>query len=297
MTKSTVQNKHAALQTRLRELQSVLVAFSGGVDSALLLRVAVDTLGREHVLAATGRSPSIPQAELDAAAGRATEAGAAHVFVDTHEFDDPNYTSNPANRCYFCKVELFGELRTLAATRGLQAIITGANADDYDDHRPGHLAASELRIHAPLADVGFTKADVRTLAAELGLSVADKPAAPCLSSRIPYGQDVTPEKLHRIDAAETLLHDLGFAECRVRHHEDLARIEVLAQEIGRFADAQLRNDVFAKLRALGFTHVALDLRGFRSGNLNEVLVGDRLRAAAVNKPSPAGTSGSEPSQS
>lgn len=264
-------HKSDALRARLRTLESAVVAFSGGVDSAVLLRAATDVLGHAAVLAVTARSPSLPRAESETVAAVARECGAEHLFIDTHELDNPEYAANPPERCYFCKVELYARLSQLARERGLKAILCGTNTDDLEDFRPGSRAAGEFAVCAPLAEVGLTKAEVRSLARELGLSVHDKPAAPCLSSRIPYGQPVTVEKLRQIDAAEAALHGLGFRECRVRHHGTLARIEVPADELARFAEAAVRASVDAKLRALGFQYVALDLRGFRSGSLNEAL--------------------------
>lgn len=275
-----LSDKLTDLRRRIAELESVVVAFSAGIDSTLLLRVAVGVLGAERVLAVTGRSPSIPRAELAAAAELARECGAPHTFLDTAEFDDPNYTANPNNRCYYCKQELFGRLRTLANERGYRTLVSGANADDRHDYRPGQDAAREQAVVAPLADANITKSDIRTLAAHFGLSIHDKPAAPCLSSRIPYGEPVTPEKLARIDAAETFLRSLGFTECRVRHHTQVARIEVPPAQLARFADAALCAQVDAHLRSLGFPYVALDLRGFRSGSLNEPLLGAGMQAAA-----------------
>ncbi len=270
-------DKLEALRQRLRACETVVVAYSAGVDSALLLKLAVDTLGPDCVLAATGRSPSVPHAELESAASLAAEIGAPHFFVDTDEFDNPNYTSNPQERCYFCKTELYTRLQALAAERGFRCLLSGTNADDLGDYRPGIQAAGEQQVIAPLADAGITKQEIRTLAAEVGLEIHDKPASPCLSSRIPYGQEVTPEKLRRIDEAETRLRQLGFRECRVRHHEQLARIEVPPSELERFADPTLRTQIDHHFRSLGFHYVTLDLRGFRSGSLNEIHLGAGLQ--------------------
>ncbi len=267
-----VSEKLAALQASLRAMQSAIVAFSGGVDSAVVLKAAVDALPRERVLAVTGRSPSVPAAEIAGVDRLAAEIGAAHEFIDTHEFEDASYLANPTNRCYFCKTELYTHLSRLAAERGFAAVVNGVNADDLGDFRPGMQAAGEHRVRAPLAECGISKPELRQIAAALGLSVHDKPASPCLSSRVQYGEAITPEKLRRIDAAETLLRGLGFRECRVRHHDNLARIEVPAAELARFAEAGLREQVERGLRELGYQYVTLDLRGFRSGSMNEVLV-------------------------
>ncbi len=271
-----MSDKRDRLESHLKALGRCVVAFSGGVDSAVLLAVAVRVLGRENVLAVTGRSPSVPQAELTSVAALAAGLGAVHEFIDTGEFDDPNYVANPADRCYFCKNDLYTRLVALAAARGYPAVLAGTNADDLGDYRPGLAAAAEHGVRAPLAEAGITKSELRAIGAELGVSVADKPASPCLASRIPYGEPVTVEKLRRIDAAETYLRELGFRECRVRHHAELARIEVPAEQIGRFADAELRAGVEARMRQLGFRYVALDLRGFRSGSLNEGLRGPSI---------------------
>lgn len=268
-----------ALMDRLRRLESVLVAFSGGVDSALVLRAAVLALGAPRVLAVTGRSASVPSAELDGVARLAADLGSAHEFLDTAEFDDPRYLANPANRCYFCKSELYSKLLPLAAARRLRHVVNGVNADDLGDFRPGISAASESGVVAPLAELGIGKAALRRMALALGLAVHDKPASPCLASRVQYGETITPEKLARIDAAETFLRHLGFSICRVRHHDELARIEVPVADLPRLLAPQVRDAVEARLRELGYRYVTVDLRGFRSGSMNEVLVGAALRGA------------------
>lgn len=273
MISTKIATKHQELADRLREFGRVVVAFSGGIDSTLLLKVAVDTLGSDNVLAVTGRSPSVPLAELNSVAALAAEIGVPHRFIDTKEFADESYLSNPNNRCYFCKDELYTNLTQIAEQIAFGKVLSGANADDLGDYRPGLQAAAEHRVSSPMADIGLTKEEIRAIAAELGLSIYDKPAAPCLSSRVQYGERITPEKLKRIDAAETFLRSLGFRECRVRHHDNLARIEVPPTEIALLADDKTRNAIDTTFRQLGYQYVTLDMRGFRTGSMNEVLLG------------------------
>jgi uncharacterized protein len=276
----------------LRDLRRVAVAFSGGVDSTCILKLAADVLGPANVLAVTGVSSSVAERELDDARALARRIGVEHVLLDTHEFEDPNYLANPTNRCYFCKTELYSRMTELLARRESAAqspcatsvptaeggcatigwtIISGTNADDLGDYRPGLAAAGEHAVRAPLAEAGLTKADVRALSAALGLPTHDKPASPCLSSRVQYGEAITPEKLGMIERAEAMLRELGFRECRVRHHDKLARIEVPAGQIAALAAPELRSKIDAAFREIGYHFVTLDLRGFRSGSMNEVI--------------------------
>ncbi|MCH7873183.1 MAG: ATP-dependent sacrificial sulfur transferase LarE, partial [Planctomycetes bacterium] len=212
MIEQKLQEKVESVNQAFRSAGSALVAFSGGVDSALVLKLAIDVLGRERVLAVTARSPSVPSADLATVAALAAEIGAQHEFIDTREFDNPDYLANPSNRCYFCKTELYGHLSRLASERTFGIVANGVNADDLGDYRPGIFAAEEHDVAAPLAQAGISKAEVRALADERELSVHDKPASPCLSSRVQYGEQITPEKLERIDQAETFLRELGFRE-------------------------------------------------------------------------------------
>lgn len=250
-------------------LGSVAVAFSAGVDSALVLAVARRVLGKGNVVAVTGRSASVPSDDLAEAPRLAALLDVEHVFLDTDEFNKSDYLSNPINRCYFCKDTLYTHLHRFAAGRGISAIVNGTNADDLGDHRPGLLAATEHDVHAPLAEAGLTKGDVRALSEALDLPTFDKPAAPCLSSRVPYGINITPEKLRMIESAERLLHELGIRECRVRHHEGMARIEVSPAHFERIIDPATARRIDEHFRGLGYAFVTLDLRGFRSGSLNE----------------------------
>lgn len=249
---------------RLREITrgcgSVLVAYSGGVDSALVMLVAHQELGA-RALACIGVSPSYPQRELRDALKLAGQIGVPHRLVDTREHTLPGYTSNPSNRCYFCKTELYDRLRELASTEGWGAIFDGCHLDDVGDHAAGMAAAREHGVRSPLLEAAIRKSDIRDLARELGLPVWDKPAMACLSSRVPHGTPITPELLRRIEAAEDVLVGLGFRQFRVRHHGDLARIELPVDELPRAVD--LRTQILTEIRAAGYRHVTLDLSGFR----------------------------------
>ncbi|HVM34137.1 MAG TPA: ATP-dependent sacrificial sulfur transferase LarE [Actinomycetota bacterium] len=267
--------KEEALRDVLAGVDAIVVAYSGGVDSSYLAHAAHEVLG-DRALAATAVSPSLARAERDGAAALARARGWNHAMVETGELRRAEYRRNGSDRCYWCKAELFDVLTPLAARRGA-VIAIGTNVDDLGDHRPGADAARERNVLTPLLDSGLTKADVRRLSRRAGLPSADKPAGPCLASRVAYGVEVTAERLTRIDDAEAALRSLGFAEFRVRDHGELARIEVPPGEIARAAAA--RAEISARLKALGFTYVTLDLEGFRSGSLNDLLPAASLRIA------------------
>ena len=260
------------LEAELAQLGSACVAFSGGVDSSLVLAAAVRTLGADNVLAYTAVSATYLPEELDVARGLAAELGVRHVVVETHELDEPSFTGNPRERCYFCKRELVAEMRRVAAEHGCAALVDGANLDDLGDHRPGMHASAEGGVAHPLLEAGIGKAEVRRLARALGLSTWDAPQQACLASRIPYGEPITVEKLTAVAEAERVLRELGFRQCRVRHHGAVARVEVEADDIARAA-GPAREEIARRLRALGFTWVTLDLDGFRSGSMNEAPAG------------------------
>ena len=255
------------LEAELAPLGSACVAFSGGVDSSLVLAVAARALGPSRVVAFTAVSATYLPEELQTARALAAGLSVRHVIVETHEFDDPAFTGNPRERCYYCKRELVAEMARVAAETGCDALVDGANLDDLGDHRPGMRATAERGVAHPLLAAGIGKDDVRRLSRELGLATWDAPQQACLASRIPYGEPITVERLEVIAAAERVLHELGFRQCRVRHHGSVARIEVESGDLGRALAA--REGIARRLRALGFTYVTLDLDGFRSGSMNE----------------------------
>ena len=263
--------KRDRLLATLREMPGTAVAFSGGVDSAVVAQAAFLALG-EKAVAVTADSPSVPRAELADARRLAAHIGVRHVVVNTQEFDNPDYLRNDGARCYHCKSELYAVIERMLPELGVPVVCSGANLDDLGDYRPGLAAAAEHRVRHPLQEAGFTKADVRAVARAWGLPAWDKPASPCLSSRLAPGLAVTPERTRRVEEAEAFLRSRGVRECRVRYHEgDLARVEVPADQVARFAADPLRSELDAALRRLGFKYVTLDLAGFRSGSLNDLV--------------------------
>jgi uncharacterized protein len=269
-TSSAIEDKQAHLASILRDLDSVIVAFSGGVDSALVAVTAQSVLGT-RAMAVTADSPSYPAHHRRLALSVVSTFGLTHEFIQTREMDRADYRANPANRCYYCKTELYRDLTALADARGFAAVADGSNADDRGDHRPGRQAAREHGVRSPLDEAGLTKSEIRELARAAGLPTWDEPASACLSSRIPYGTSVTVETLRQIERAEAAVRELGFRQYRVRHHGEVARLEIARDEMPRALEPAVNAALVEALTAIGYQFVSLDLRGYRQGSLNEAL--------------------------
>jgi len=276
----TTHHKLIQLQQLFQDMDRAVIAYSGGIDSTLVAKVAYDVLG-DRALAITAVSPSLLPQDLEDAKVQAATIGIAHEWVDTHEMDNPNYTSNPVNRCYFCKSELHDTLKPLALERGYPYVIDGVNADDLQDYRPGIQAAKERGARSPLAEVGISKLEVRELSKLLGLPWWNKPAQPCLSSRFPYGESITIEKLQRVGRAEQYLRSLGWTEVRVRSADDTARIEIPRDRLVEFVQTTPLETLVRTFQSYGFLFVTLDLEGFQSGKLNRSLSAAEVATAKV----------------
>lgn len=266
----TALQKEEQLRSLIREFESMVVAFSGGVDSSYLLKVASEEIG-DRVLAITAISPTFPEREKARAKRLAQEFGIRHMLMETDELTNPEFSSNSPNRCFYCKQVLFQKIIKIAKHEGIAFIAEGSNLDDLRDHRPGAKAIAELGIQSPLRQCSFTKRDIRERSRQLGLETWDLPSCACLASRIPYGTEITPDLLQRIEEAERILYDSGFKTVRLRHHGEVARIEVGADEVGRFLDSKLREKLVSQLKKVGYPYVTLDLEGYRTGSMNAVL--------------------------
>jgi len=265
-----IDQKYKKLQNLLRDMKQVVVAFSGGVDSTFLLRVAWDVLGAENIVALTATSPTYPQYEFEESQKLAASFGVRQIVVESNELEIPGFARNDPRRCYYCKHELFTICQEKARELGFPFILDGSNADDLSDYRPGREAACELAVRSPLLEAGLDKNEIRYLSRELNLPTWHKQPFACLPSRFPYGTEITPERLARIDRCETFLRQNRFRNYRVRYHGETARIEVAAEEIPRLLDETLRQAVVREFKEAGFTYVALDLEGYRTGSMNEV---------------------------
>ncbi len=266
-----MEAKVRLLRGIIKDMESVLVAYSGGVDSTLLLKVAADELGQDSVVAVTASSPTYPEEEISLAGKTAKELGIEHYIVKTEELSNPQFASNTEKRCYYCKQELFRILNGLAQQHGMKYIADGSNVDDVKDYRPGAKAAQEFGVRSPLMEAGITKEEVREISRSFHLPTWDKPSFACLASRFPYGNRIELKALRQVEEAERFLRKMGFKEVRVRHHHEIARIEVGNDEVERACSMEIRKKINQRFRELGYTYVALDLQGYRSGSMNEVL--------------------------
>jgi uncharacterized protein len=271
MVSTDLDAKYDLLNQKLRSLGKVVVAYSGGVDSAFLLKAAVDALGAEAVLAIIGVSPSLARSQYSQAMDLAQWIGARVIEVPMDELSDERYTANRADRCFHCKSHLYQRLLQVGREHGHEVVLCGTNFDDQEDYRPGNQAAEAAGVRSPLMEAGLTKADIRRLSSRLGLPASDRPASPCLASRIAYGLSVTEQRLGQVEQAEEFLRSLGLKEFRVRHHDVVARIEVRPDDLARVIAPEVRPRIVERLKGLGFKYIAVDLQGFRSGSLNETL--------------------------